>query len=106
MVQKKEFMLVFRYEPSPDYQPNQAEINVMHQQWGTYIGNIAIQEKLISSHQLGLQGKQILPDKSVVDGTYIVNNQTLGGNMIVRASTLDEAVEIAMDCPILVMGEQ
>lgn len=104
MIQKKEFMLAFRYEPSSDYQPTQAEMNQMHQKWGAFIGSIAIQEKLVSTHQLGFEGKQILPNKTIVEGIHIADKQTLGGNMIVRANTLDEAVEMAKDCPILSMG--
>jgi hypothetical protein len=104
MVQKKEYMLVFRYEPSNDYQPTEADMDEMHQQWGAFIGNIAIQEKLVSTHQLGFEGKQILVDKSVKEGIYISDKQTLGGNMIVKAHAIDEAVEIAKHCPILSMG--
>ena len=104
MVQNNEFMLVFRYEPSNDYQPTAAEMNEMHQQWGAFIGNIAIQEKLVSTHQLGFEGKQIAADQSVTEGIYIADNQTLGGNMIVKANTIDEAVEMAKNCPILHMG--
>lgn len=104
MVQTNEFMLVFRYEPNNNYQPTEAEMTEMHQQWGAFIGNIAIQEKLISTHQLGFEGKQILADKSVVEGIHLSDNKTLGGNMIVKANTMDEAVEMAKKCPILVMG--
>jgi hypothetical protein len=104
MVQKNEFMLVFRYEPINNYQPTEAEMNEMHQQWGAFIGNIAIQEKLVSTHQLGFEGKQILADKSIVDGIHIANKQTLSGNMIVQANSMEEAVEMASNCPILAMG--
>ena len=104
MMQKKEFMLVFRYEPSNDYQPTEAEMNEQHQQWGAFIGNIAIQEKLVSTHQLGFEGNQILPNKTIVSGIHIAEKQTLGGNMIFRAESLDEATSMAMDCPILLMG--
>ena len=104
MVQKNEFMLVFRYEPNNDYQPTAAEMNEMHQQWGAFIGNIAIAEKLVSTHQLGFEGKQIFADKSVSEGIHIAERQTLGGNMIVKANSLDEAVEMAKNCPILSMG--
>ena len=100
----KEFMLVFRYEPNTDYQPTAAEMNEMQQQWGTFIGKIAIQEKLVSTHQLSFEGKQILANKKIKDGIYIAAKQTLGGNMIVRANSLDEAVETATNCPILAMG--
>jgi hypothetical protein len=104
MENKQEFMLLFRFEPSYDYQPTEAEMNEMHQQWGAFIGNIAIQEKLVSTHQLGFEGKQISADKSVVEGINVSENQTIAGNMIVKANSLNQAVEMAKDCPILHMG--
>lgn len=104
MENKQEFMLLFRFEPNNDYQPTDAEMNEMHQQWGAFIGNIAIQEKLVSTHQLGFEGKQISPDKSVIEGVNVSENQTIAGNMIIKANSLDEAVEVAKDCPILHMG--
>lgn len=97
-------MLLFRFEPSNEYQPTEAEMAVQHQAWGAFIGNIAIQERLVSTHQLGFSGKQILADSSITDGISVLANQTLGGNMIVRANDLDHAVEIAKGCPILQMG--
>lgn len=104
MESKQEFMLLFRFESSFDYQPTETEMNEMHQQWGAFIGNIAIQEKLVSTHQLGFEGKQISVDKSVVEGINISENQTIAGNMIVKANSLDEAVDMAKDCPILHVG--
>ena len=104
MLQTNEFMLVFRYEPNNSYQPTEAEMNEMHQHWGAFIGQIAMQEKLVSTHQLGFEGKQIFADRSVAEGIHVSDNQTLGGNMIVKAGTMDEAVEMAKNCPILMMG--
>jgi hypothetical protein len=104
MVQSNEFMLVFRFEPNNNYQPTAAEMDQMHHSWGTFIGNIAIQEKLVSTHQLGFEGKLISADKSVTEGIHIAQNQTLGGNMIVKAQSIDEAVEMGKNCPILLMG--
>jgi hypothetical protein len=104
MENKQEFMLLFRFEPSNDYQPTEVEMNEMYQQWGAFIGNIAIQEKLVSTHQLGFEGKQILGNKSVLEGINISENQTIAGNMIIKANSLNEAVEMAKDCPILQMG--
>ncbi len=103
MVQTNEFMLVFRLEPS-NQQPTAVEIDKMHQQWGAFIGNIAIQEKLVSTHQLSFEGKLIMADKSVTEGIHIAENLVIAGNMIVKANTLSEAVEIAKNCPILSMG--
>ncbi|MFZ1789596.1 MAG: hypothetical protein WAT92_14855 [Saprospiraceae bacterium] len=104
MVQKNEFMFLFRFEPNMDYQPTAEEINEMHQQWGAFIGNIAIQEKLVSTHQLGFEGIQIFADQTSTDGIYVSEMQTIAGNMIVRANTIQEAAEMAKGCPILAMG--
>lgn len=104
MVQKNEFMFVFRLEPISNYQPTAAELSEMHQQWGAFIGNIAIQEKLVSTHQLGFEGMQISADKLVSEGIYIADKHTLSGTMIVRAASISEAAEMAKDCPILGMG--
>ncbi len=104
MENRQEFMLLFRFEPSFDRQPTDAEMNEMHQQWGAFIGNLAIQEKLVSTHQLGFEGKRISADKTVFEGINLSDNQTVAGNMIVRANSLNQAVEMAKNCPILHMG--
>lgn len=104
MTQQKEFMLLFRYEPSNDNQPTEAQMNEMHQQWGQFIGNIAIQEKLVSTHQLGFEGVQVFADQTISEGFHVSDRQTLGGNMIVAANSINEAVNMAKNCPILYMG--
>lgn len=104
MVHQTEFMLVFRFEPNFNQQPTEAELNEMHQHWGAFIGNIAIQEKLVSTHQLGFEGRQVFANKTTQEGIYIADKLTLGGNMIVKAATIDEATEMAKNCPILHMG--
>lgn len=104
MEKRNEFMFLFRFEPSNDYQPTEADMAAQQQAWGAFIGNIAIQERLVSTHQLGFTGKQIFADSTIADGISVLANQTLGGNMIVRANDLDHAVEMAKGCPILQMG--
>jgi len=104
MVQKSEFMFVFRYEPNINHEPTEAEMTEMHQQWGAFIGNMAIQEKLVSTYQLGFEGKQILADQSVQEGFFVSDKLMMSGNMIVLANSLDEAVAMAKSCPILSMG--
>lgn len=103
---KKEqiFMMIFRFTPNFEYQPTEEEQTQMHDQWGRFIGEIALKEKLVSTYQLGFEGKQISNDLLVSNGVVIQDNQTIGGNMIVRANSLDEATEMAKGSPILTMG--
>ncbi len=103
MEQLKDFMLLFRMQPS-NQQPTPAQLNEMHQQWGDFIGNIAMQGKLVSTYQLGFEGKQIAADQSTTEGVYVTNNQMLAGNMVLKAINIDQAVNLAKKCPILLMG--
>ena len=96
--------MVFRFEPDFDYQPTQEEQNVQQQKWGAWIGGIAAQAKLVSTNQLGFEGKQLRAGQSATDDLYISDNKIVGGNMIVRAGSIDEATELAKGCPILDMG--
>ena len=100
----QEFMMIFRFTPNQDFQPTPEQEKEMHEQWGSFIGNIAIQEKLVSTHQLGFEGKLISANKEVSEGISVLENQTAGGNMIVKANSIEEATEMAKNCPILLMG--
>ena len=104
MTDSRNFMMIFRFAPDFAYQPTEEELREQHEQWGKFIGGIAIQEKLVSTHQLGFEGKQISADHAVTEGINIADSKTLGGNMVVRAKSIDEAVEMAKACPILFMG--
>ena len=104
MKTEKTFMMIFRFSPNLEYKPTATEMDQMKQDWGSFIGNIAIKEKLESTHQLGFEGKHISADSKVSNGIIMSDNQTMSGNLIVKANSLDEAVEMAKDSPILKMG--
>ncbi len=103
MTQTKEFMLLFRFEPSNE-QPTPEQLQEMAKQWGEFIGKIAMQGKLVSTYQLGFEGKCISADNSIQDGFHIANKQMVAGNMVLKAESLEVATELAKKCPILLMG--
>lgn len=103
MEQTKEFMLLFRYEPSNE-EPTQEQLQEMQKLWGEFIGGIAMQGNLVSTFQLGFEGKRILSDLSSQEGFHISENQVIGGNMVLKAETLESVTELAKKCPILKIG--
>jgi len=103
MTQLKEFMLLFRYEPGNE-EPTQEQLQEMHTQWGEFIGGIAMQGKLVSTHQLGFEGKKIFANQNTEDGFYIAEGQAIGGNMVLKAESIESATELAKKCPVLFMG--
>ena len=103
MTQTNEFMLLFRFTPSNE-QPTPEQLQEMGKQWGEFIGIIAMQGKLVSTHQLGFEGTIIKADKSIQDGFHISEGKIVAGNMILKADSMEVATELAKNCPILLMG--
>ena len=100
----KEFMMIFRHTNSNNYTPSAEEMQEGMKEWQNWIGGIAAQVKLVSTHQLGFEGKILKANCIVLDGPHISLKEMVGGNMIVKAGSLEEAVEMAKGCPILGMG--
>jgi hypothetical protein len=103
MQNEQEYMLLFRLEPS-EQQPTPEQLAEMGQTWGAYFGELAMKGLMVSTHQLGYEGIQIYADHSITQGINIASGLTLGGNLIVKASSMDQAMEIGKKCPILLMG--
>ena len=99
----KEFMLLFRMQTG-NAPPSAEQTAAMQQQWGMYIGNIAAQAKLVNTSRLGFEGNIIDNSTTVNNGTYVANQETLTGNMLIKAASLEEGTEIAKGCPVLAMG--
>lgn len=103
MTEMNDFMLLFRYEPS-NTEPTPEQIQEMHKNWDEFIGKIAMQGRLVSTHQLGFEGRKIKGNHITEDGFDIVGGFILGGNMVLKAESIESATAIAKNCPILFMG--
>ncbi len=103
MSQSNEFMLLFRFEPSNE-QPTPEQLQEMQKVWGEFIGTIAMQGKLVSTHQLGFEGTRIFANQNTEAGFHLSEGQIVAGNMILKAATIEVATELAKKCPILLMG--
>lgn len=102
----KEFLLVFRRESGsaePPLSPEQ--LQAMMKPWQDWIGSIAAQNKLVSSgNRLTSEGRVIKPNKVITNGPYVELKEAIGGYILVKANTLDEAAELSLNCPILAIG--
>jgi len=50
------------------------------------------------------QVAQVKPGALVTNGPYVETKEAIGGYILIRAETLDEAAEMAKGCPILMIG--
>lgn len=102
----KDFLLVFRQEPqSKDAQPSPEEMQANTKKWMDWIGGIAAQNKLADrGNRLMATGKVVKPNQVVTDGPYTEIKEAIGGYSIIKAETIEEAVELAKGCPIFKFG--
>ncbi|MFC0774859.1 YciI family protein [Terrimonas alba] len=96
-----EFMLIFRHEDGNKV-ASPEQIQVWMKQTMDWIGGIAAQNKF--SHGNGLpfeEAKVVHSDKMVTNGPFGDIKETIGGYVVVKADSVDEAVEFAKGCPVL-----
>jgi len=101
--EEKEFILIFRNVYNPDYKPSPEQMNAGILQWKNWIGNVASKGKFVSTNRLGFQGK-VINAKTIAPGPYTSNKESVGGYMLIKANSIEEASNFAKDCPILKMG--
>ncbi len=101
----KEFMLIFRNEKQSGGQaPSAEQMLAVLKQWKNWIGGIAAKGKYSGTNRLLSEGKTIKPNNLITDGPYTEGKEIVGGYLIVKANTMDEAVELAKSCPSLSYG--
>jgi hypothetical protein len=61
--------------------------------------------KAVAGHPLGCEGKVVSgKNRTVTDGPFAEAKEAIGGYFMLDAATMDEAVEIARQCPTLPFG--
>ena len=101
----KEYLMLFRNEKSEGAEPPSPEqMQATMQQWQTWIKGIAEQGKYSGTNRLQPEGKTLKPGNIITDGPYAEAKEMIGGYLLVKADSLDEAVELAKGCPGLQYG--
>src|SRR5690348_15513691 len=101
----KEFALLFR-QPSYDYsQVSPADMQALTKKWQDWINGIKEQGKL-SSHgpRLAAEGKVLKTGGVVTDGPFVEIRERLGGFIVVKAESLEDATTLAHGCPTLAVN--
>ncbi|MDE3058984.1 MAG: transcription initiation protein [Bacteroidota bacterium] len=99
-----EYMLIFRHQDgSKIASPEQMQIWM--KQTMDWIAKISAQNKYIGGNGLLFDDARVVTAKDsksvVTDGPFGEIKETIGGYMIVRAESLEEAVEFAKGSPVL-----
>ena len=99
-----EYALIMRHEDgqmiaSPE------QMQAWMKQTMDWIGGIAAQNKFVSGTGLPFDGAKVVTTKNskpvVTNGPFGDIKETIGGFIVVKADTIEEAVEFAKGCPVL-----
>lgn len=100
----EQYALIMRHEDgSKIASPEQMEIWM--KQTMDWIGGIAAQNKFVSGTGLPFDSAKVVTAKNskaiVTNGPFGDIKETIGGFIVVKADSIEEAVEFAKGCPVL-----
>src|ERR1700753_2556707 len=97
----EEYVLILRHEDGKKV-ASPEQIQVWMKQTMDWIGGIAAQNKFVSGTGLPFDGAKGVGHNNVVThGPFGDIKETIGGFIIVKADSVDEAVEFAKGSPVL-----
>jgi hypothetical protein len=102
----KEYLLLFRGGDAHMGNLSPEDMQAHMQKWMQWMSKLNEQEKFAGAQPLINTGKVITGTKKVItDGPFMEGKEMVGGYLICKANSYDEAVEISKECPILVFDD-
>lgn len=98
---KQKYLCIQRSQPGgPRDKPSPAQMEAMYAQFNAW--KEKFQKNLVD---LGgrLGGGSVVNSESAIDGPFVEAKEVVGGYMIVSADSLAQAIEVARECPGVVM---
>lgn len=98
--------MIYRVAGDSGFTPTPEQMQEMMTSWMNWMGGIAARGQMVDrGHRLGIKNAKVIrPDMVVSDGPYTEIKEFINGLTIIRANSIDEAVDIAKGCPILLGG--
>jgi hypothetical protein len=96
-----EYLMIFR---GGDHNLNDApeEMQARTQRWYTWMQGLSQKGIMLGAQPLQNSGKVVKGRQKVVtDGPFMEGKEMVGGYLVCKADTYEEAVAISKDCPIL-----
>lgn len=99
-----EYMLIFRHDDGARI-ASPEQMQIWMKQTMDWIAGIAAQERFVEGNGLPFDGARVVRTRNkkpvVTDGPFGEIKETLGGYIIVKADSANQAVEFAKGCPVL-----
>lgn len=97
----EEYALIMRHDDGKKL-ASPEQMQAWMKQTMDWIGGIAAQNKFVSGTGLPFEDARVVrSNKVVTNGPFGEIKETIGGFIIVKAKSVEEAVEFAKGCPVL-----
>ncbi|MEQ8425989.1 MAG: YciI family protein [Cyclobacteriaceae bacterium] len=97
----KDYMYLFRGGDAARAQESPETMQAHMQKWRVWMEGLAKAGKLVGGQPLNQDGKVVAKSgKVITDGPYAEGKEVVGGYLIVKAKDLNEATDLAKECPI------
>jgi hypothetical protein len=100
---KNQFMLIIRSKANPQFSREIISANIKH--WQEYMGSLGQSGQLSGGYRPGNEGETLSgAAKTSKKGWYEANSEVVSSFLIINASDMSAAREIASRCPVFELG--
>lgn len=97
----EEYMFIFAGGEDQALELSPEGLQAYMGEWFAWVAEVQKQGCYVGGHPLKPEGKGVYgKDKIVTDGPFAELKELIGGYMIIKASDIDQAVEMAKGCPV------
>ena len=100
----KEYMMIFIGEDYGDLDMSPQDIGARIERWGAWVGRLTQEGLFVDGRALSKPAKTLRPDDVVTDGPYVESKEVVGGYFIVKAESMEQAVEMSKGYPDFDLG--
>jgi hypothetical protein len=97
---KQKYLCIQRSQPGKGEKPSPAQMEEMYAKFHAWMEKF---QKNIVDMGGKLGGGSVVTSQGATDGPFVETKEVIGGFMIVSADSLAEAIEVARECPGVVM---
>ena len=97
-------LIIHRDLINKDASPSPQQMQEAIKPFQDWIGGIAAQNKLVTAPKRWDLAGKVVKGNVVTDGPYAEIKESVGGMVLIRAESYEEAAEIAKGCPVLKWG--
>jgi hypothetical protein len=98
-----EFLFLFRNSPITT-EINPADAQKQMERWNSWSAKLSDEKRYAGGDRLKDKGTTLKSKSLHTDGPFAEGKEIIGGYMMIKAGSLEEATKIAGDCPIFLTG--